>query len=39
VRDATFKGIGFMLRTLQIPYFVPADENAIRLPVRVSLEG
>jgi hypothetical protein len=38
VRDATFKGIAYMLRTLQIPYFVPADENAIRLPIRVSLE-
>ncbi len=38
VRDATFDAIGFMLRTLQIPYFVPADENAISLPIRVSLE-
>jgi hypothetical protein len=38
VRDATFKGISYMLRTLQIPYFVPADENAVRLPIRVSLE-
>jgi hypothetical protein len=38
VRDATFRMIGFMLRTLQIPYFVPADENATSLPIRVSLE-
>jgi hypothetical protein len=33
-----FKNIGFMLRTMQIPYFVPTDENAVRLPIRVSLE-
>ena len=38
VRDATFRMIGFMLRTLQIPYFVPADEKATSLPIRVSLE-
>jgi hypothetical protein len=38
VRDAMFKNIGFMLRTMQIPYFVPTDENAVRLPIRVSLE-
>lgn len=38
VRDATFRMIGFMLRTMQIPYFVPADETATSLPIRVSLE-
>ncbi len=37
VRDEMFKNVNFLLRTMQLPYFVPADEKAVRLPILVSL--
>ncbi len=36
VRDAMFQGIQYMLSSMSLPYFVPADPNAVRLPITIS---